>query len=293
MPRHAGAVALALVLVWCAHVAAESSPADLWVWGNATAVPILTPSIAQGLGVTLVSQFEVLPGGRVVALTTAGELFDLTARKPLPATSPLHVTSFTSDHDLLITIRGQRLGWYEEGKIVDRIQLPQSGLTVVAGSKQRLHLYGGRGNGSVIYLLEQGRAGLLVEIPNGQVSAFTAIGERLFFAVGNTIYTLAAGQPPAVLFIAAGQTEIRSLAPDPVSGMLCFSAGETVYAMRAGVAVSILRGLAGVLRHAGDALYVLDPAGGTLVQVRGLEKLIGGGGLAGSAEKPGATPFKE
>ncbi len=293
MARRVSTAALVLVLVWCARSAAGAPPGGVWVWGQATAIPLLTPSVSQELGVTLARQFEVLPDGHIVALTAAGDLFDLTARKLLPATSPLRVSSFTSDHGLLITVRGQRLGWYERGRVVDRIQLPQTGLSVVAGYKQRIYLYGAGTNGSLIYLLENGKAGLLAQIPNGKISALATIGERLFFAVGNTIYTAAAGQPPAVLFIAAGHKEIRSLAADPVSGMLCYAADDAVYAMRAGVAVSILRGLAGVLRHSGDALYVLDPGRGILVKIRGLEKLVRGGGGTKGREAPAPAPFKE
>lgn len=85
---------------------------------------------------------------------------------------------------------------------------------------------------------------LCIDIPKGHISAFTSIGERIFFTIDNMIYTMAKGEKAGLLFIASAEKQIRSLAPDPISGVLCFSAGKTVYAVRAGVAISILKGLA-------------------------------------------------
>jgi hypothetical protein len=55
--------------------------------------------------------------------------------------------------------------------------------------------------------------------------------------------------------------------------MVYFSAGESVYAMRAGVAITILRGMAGYLRYSGSVLAILDPVRKRLVKITGLEKL--------------------
>jgi hypothetical protein len=67
-----------------------------------------------------------------------------------------------------------------------------------------------------------------------------------------------------------------------------------IYAMRAGMAISILRGLEGTLRYAGDALYVLDPWQRSLVKLQGLEKLLelGAGADQSGADAPPAQ-FKE
>ncbi|MFB3816542.1 MAG: hypothetical protein ACE147_02655 [Candidatus Methylomirabilales bacterium] len=286
-------VALALLLVAARPLAAGTAAPELWVWKGATLAPLVTPAAFSDLHVRLASQFEVLDG-RVVGLTSGGELLDLTARRLLPAATPLGITSVSADRQLLIVVRGRRLGVYEAGAVAEKVQLPQDGLTVVAGAKQRLYLYGPQGAGAVIYLLEQGRAGTLLEIPDGRISALSVIGERLFFAVGNAIFTVAEGQRPAIVFVAAGESDIRSIAPDPRTGLLYFSAGDTVYAMRAGMAVSILRGLEGILRYAGDGLYVLDPWQGSLVKLQGLEKLLelGAGASQSGAEGPPAE-FKE
>ena len=284
--------ALALLLAAACPLAAATDPAELWLWQGAMLRSLVSPAAISALNVRLAGHFEVLEKGRVVALTSGGELVDLTARRLLPAKTPLGITSFTADKQLLIVVRGRRLGWYDGSAILENIQLPQDSLTIVAGPKKRLYLYGPQGPGSVVYMLEQGRAGKLFEVPDGRISTLTVIGERVFFAVGNSIYTVAEGQRPAIVFVAAGQSEIRSIAPDPRTGLLYFSAGNMVYAMRAGIAISILRGLEGTLRYAGDALYVLDPWQGSLVKLQGLERLLHlGTGPKGTEAPPGQ--FKE
>lgn len=286
---------LVLVLAAACPLQAGTSPTELWVWSGATLKQLLTPTAFSALNRRLTEQFEVLDNGRaVIALASSGDLVDLIARRALPAKAPLALNSFTADKKLLIVVRGSRLGWYDGTSIVEKVQLPQDGLTVVAGPKKRLYLYGPQGAGSVVYLLEQGRAGKLFAVPDGRIATLTVIGERLFFAVGNTIYTAAEGQRPAIVFVAVGPAEVRSIAADPRTGLLYFSAGETVYAMRAGMAMSILHGVEGALRYAGDALYVLDPWQGLLVKLQGLEKLLelGPGGDQPAAGTPPAQ-FKE
>ena len=293
MRRGTGAIALVALLGFPSLVLAGAGVPEVEVWAQARVTRILSPEMDRTPRVALQPQFEVLPGNRIVGLSAAGDLYDLRARKPLPAKAPARLSAFTADRGLLITIRDRQLGWYEDGEVVDRVELPQAGLQIVAGAKRRLFLYGQRGAGSVIYLLHEGRAGLMVEVPEGRISSLAAIGERLFFAVGNTIYTVASRQPPSVLFIAAGQPQVRSLAADPVSGFLYLSCGRAVYALRAGVAVSILRGLEGILRYSGNALFVLDAERASLIGLQGLEKLATAGGAQAAADAPAAGEFKE
>ncbi len=289
----AGPIALAVLLGFPSLALAGAGFSGVEVWTQARVTRLLSPERDRAPRVALRRQFEVLPGKQIIGLTAAGDLYDLRARRPLPAKEPARLSTFTADRGLLITIRDRRLGWYEDGEVVDRIELPQAGLQVVAGSRKRLFLYGQRGDGSVVYLLQEGRAGPLLDVPEGRISSLTMIGERLFFAVGNTIYTVASRQPPSVLFIAAGQPEVRSLAADPASGFLFLSCGQTVYALRAGVAVSILRGLEGTLRYAGNALFVLDAEQGSLLGLQGLERLAASGGVPTGAEASAAGDFKE
>ena len=272
--------------------AAATPPSEIQLWQGARLTPVLTPAALASLPVRLTLQFEVIKGGQVIALTADGALVDLTARRMLPAKAPLGITSLTADGGLPIAVRGRRLGWYDGGTVPEKIQLPQDGLMVAAGPKQRLYLYGPQGAGSVIYLLEQGRVAKLLELSDGRISTLAVIGERLFFAAGNTIYAAAEGQRPAIVFVASGHPEIRSIAADPLAGLVYFAAGDAVYAMRAGMAVSVLRGLEGSLRYAGDALYVLDPWRGWLVALRGLERLLEAGADPAGAEVPSGQ-FKE
>ncbi len=286
----------ALTLLLLASPAAPAPAADeapaVVVWQDATVVPVLTPSLAERLGLEPGPQFEVIDGRHIVVQTRDGNLFDLTGQQALPAHAPLRIESFAVSAGLLVTVRGDRLGWYDDGAIRERIRLPSPGMQVVAGPRQRLYAFGPQGQGSVVYLLDDARVIRLLELEHGRIAAFAAIGERVFFAVEHAIYTAAKGERPALLFVAKVEPPIRSLAADPVAGLLYFSAGETVYAMRAGVAISILRGLAGVLRYSRDGLFVMDPERRWLVKLTGLEKLT-----ATRAGEPAPTPppaaFKE
>lgn len=283
----AAALGVALLLLWCHRlVAAVDSATAVAVWDQATLVDLLAPPLAQHLGLEPSREFGVVDGQEVILLTRDGSLFDLSQQHALPATAPLRIDSFTVSAGLLVTIRGDRVGWYEDGEVKERIRLPSSDMRIVAGPHERLYVYGPRGDGSIIYLLQAGGVTPLLEIPRGRLSALTVIGERVLFAIENVIYTAARGERVGLLFVATGGLPIRSLAADPVAGLLYFSAGETVYAMRAGTAISILRGLAGYLRYSRDALYVLDPDRRRLVKILGLEKLTIDTGRAPTVPSP-------
>ena len=251
---------------------------------------LLTPSLVDALHLQPTSQFEVIDGISVVFLTRDGQFYSLPQPGVLPVKGSARVDSFAVSTGLIVVTSGDRLGWYEDGKIRERIKLPSTGMQVAAGANQALYVYDQKSKGNRIYFLQDGKVAQLVEIRNGNIAAFATIGERMFFASGNAIYTAAPGENPALLFVAEGQRTIRSLAADPNAGLVYFSAGEAVYAMRAGVAISILRGMAGFLRYSKDALFVLDPEKKRLVKVVGLEKLTMSASI-GSTSPP--MKFKE
>lgn len=289
-PLEATVAVFAVLALTALPTAATAEPPVASVWEPATLVHLLTPALADSLRVELTPHFDVLDGGEVILLAQSGNLFNLSRRQYM-AKAPLGVTTFALSAGVLVTIRDRQLGWYQDGAIQDRIELPLAGLQVVAGPRARLYFYGSHGDGSVVYLLEDGKVLPLLEVEKGVISALAAIGERVFFALDNAIYTVAKGERAGLVFVAAGEKTIRSLAADPNAGVLYFSAGETVFSMRAGVAVSILRGLAGFLRHSKEALYVLDPERRRLVRVLGLEKLTAEAATTRPPAAPGA--FKE
>jgi hypothetical protein len=270
--------ALAALLIVLALFPSRGAAGEVYLWRDADLTHLLTPSEAARLPMGLTPQFEIADDRSVILLTRDGGLFDLRKRVPLPSQAPLRIDAFTISAGLIVAVRGDVLGWYESGKVQDRLRLPGKGLRVASGPGQRLYLWGPRpSGGSTVRLLESGRASTLIEVPKGRISALTAIGERLFYAVDSAIYTVAKGERAGLLFVASGEGTIRSLAADPYAGMLYFSSGREVYAMRAGTAVSILRGVEGYLRCSGKALYALDPKAGRMIRVTGLERLTGGG----------------
>lgn len=284
--------ALQVLVLFISLLFAAQSSALTYLWQGASLDHLLTPSAADSLRIEgLAPHLEVVDGRQVLLLTRDGRLFDLTRRIPLPLKETPRVNAFACSAGLLVVIRNDTLGWVEDGRIQEQFVLPLKGMGVMAGTGERIYLYGSHDGGSRIYLLEKGKVLFLLEIPRGTISAFTTIGERIFFAVDNVIYTLTRGEKPGILFIAAGEKGVRSLACDPLAGMLYFSAGEAVYAMRAGVAITILRGLKGILRYSGKALFVLDPERRRLVKIQGLEKLTVDSGQSGTPISP--KDFKE
>lgn len=285
-------VILGVLLTVAPATRAAEPPAVASLWQGASLTHLLTPSLAESVRLgTLAPHLEVMGGRRVLLLTTDGRLFDLGGRRYLPAEKPPRITSFARSDGILVVVRDGRLGWYRDGRIEERFVLPSTTMRIVAGPGQRLYLHGPLGSGSVVYVLSDGQVLRLLETPQGRISALAAIGRRIFFAIDNAIYTLAEGEQAGLVFVAAGERRIRSLAVDPVAGVLYFAAGDSVYAMRAGLALTVLRGLEGVLRHAGGALFVLDAAKRRLVKVRGLEALI----LGDERPRPpsGDDAFKE
>lgn len=281
---------LALVTVFSPGSVAAEDAVVASLWEPATLVHLLTPGLADALQLQLTPHFEVLDGREVILLAQGGKLFNLSRRQYM-ATTSRGITSLALSAGVLVTIQDNRLGFYREGAIRDQIELPRSEMRVVAGSKTRLYLYGSHGGGSTVYLLDEGNVLPLLEIQRGIISALTAIGERVFFAVDNVIYAVAKGEQASLVFVATGEQNVLSLVADPLAGVLYFSAGETVYAMRAGVAISILRGLAGFLRYSKNALFVLDPERRRLVKILGLEKLTAEVGTPQTPLSPGT--FKE
>ncbi len=253
--------------------------------------PLLAPSTADAFGLeVLAPEFELVEGGRALLMLTGdGNLFDLQQGAYLEGKPPLGIESFTYSDGMLVVIRNNHLGWYANGEIVERIALPSPGMKVVAGQGDHLYLYGPNEAGSMVYLLEGNGIVPLLEIPDGRISAFTAIGERIFFSIDNAIYSATKGEQAGIVFVAPGVEQIQSLAADTVSGLLYFSAPNSVYATRAGFAFTILRGLEGTLQYSNNALYVLDPKQRRLLKILGLEQIVLG--ESSSAISPG--DFKE
>lgn len=265
---------LLFVLTFITPLYGQRNTPQVFLVKDAALTHLLIPKSTKALGISLSSQFDVPEEGLPVLLTREGNLYDLQKRSYLPHKKTLGITSFTISSSLFVVIRKDMLGWYEDGAIRERVRLPQAGLRLAAGPGQRLYVYGDRGTGGIIYLLEDGKEIPLVEVSRGDISALTAIRQRIFYAVGNAIYTVAKGEKPGLLFVAEGEKQVRSLAIDPKVGVLYFSAGNTVYAMRAGVALSVLKGMECYLKYSGAALYALDPKAGRLVKITGLERLI-------------------
>ena len=284
---------IVLLLALPVSVPATDNGAILFLWKDAEIVDLLSPSLADSLKFIPAGDFAVSPAGTVLLLERDGNVLDLSRRARLPAKTPLGVESITHSSGLLIAVRKGRIGYYEDGEIVERVELPAPGMRIAAGRGERLYAFGPMGKGSSVFLLEGGKTIRLFDLPGETITDLSSIGERIFFAAGNRIYTAARGEKTGLLFLAAGEDRVRSIAPDPRSGLLFFSAGDSIYALRAGFAIAILKGLSGYLRCGDGALYVLDPEKRRLVRVTGLEKIVLAGDAGGGASPLSPSDFKE
>ncbi len=262
----------------------------LVVWEGAEVQSALTPRLAEQLNVTPTDQFDVVDDSAVL-LTTDGNLLDTSRRKLVGVEAKCTPHSMAFSAGVAVLVCGDKLGWYQDGKLRIATPLPTREMRVVAGSKQRLLLYGGKGEGSIVYLLDDGRVLPLLDVRHGTISALASVGTRVFFAVGNKLYVAAKGERPALLFVVHGEAEIRSIAVDPYAGLVYISAGDSVYAMRAGYAVAILRGMEGYVRWSRTGLFVLDSGRKRLIKLTGLQGLTAPAMVAASGQKPAG--FKE
>lgn len=266
----------------------------MWEGASAERVFGAIASQRQILGAPL--EFEMLDGRQALLLNRDGALFDLGGRSPTKLADGVRVDSMAVLGGALVAVCGDRLGYFEEGRFVERLALPSAGMRVAAGASHEIYLYGSHDGGSVIYLLKDWRIWPILRMPGRRIDSLAAVAERIFFSVEGSIYTFARGERAGLLFVATGESSIDSLAADPAAGLLYFSAGDKVFALRAGVAFAVLAGVRGILRHSGKALYVLDRDRLQLIKVSGLEAITRGDAAARAMptmRRSGAADFKE
>lgn len=143
------AFVFALYSIIVNEASATEAPSVVALWEEASLAYLLTPSLGDSLHLQLAPQFEVVDGANIIVLTKDGNLFDLSSQKYLPGTLPLNISSFTFSEGVLVVIHNDRLGWYQDKTIIEKIALPLKRMKVFAGSKRRLYLYGSRGRGTL------------------------------------------------------------------------------------------------------------------------------------------------
>jgi hypothetical protein len=170
--------------------------------------------------------------------------------------------SFAIDNDdTLLTVTGGYFGMLDSrGNAVDAVPLPLEGMRLAHSVLDGMvYLYGGDASDYRLYSFDDsGGFGILAKLDQPIVSV-SDNGESVYIATASRIYRLQDGHLSVVLQAYKDEIgdSIVSVAATP-GDLVMFSTGSRVYALRSGLAVSIVNNSGGALRLRGDKLYVLD-----------------------------------
>ncbi|MDA8122070.1 MAG: hypothetical protein M0Z38_05825 [Deltaproteobacteria bacterium] len=142
----------------------------------------------------------------------------------------------------------------------------------------------------VLFLYKEGvgyKALLELDAP---IDAMALARGELFFAVGPRIYVLKEGGPARLFAYLPGFPHIPSIAVDDKHGLLYFSDGDNIYAVRGGDFVLVRRGLGGMLRCREGDLYVLSWRDHALFRMTGLPEALASAGTLVPLEDPCKAP---
>lgn len=218
--------------------------------------------------------FDITPEG-VILLQTQGNIFDLGGETFLLKEAWLGLETFgASEGGLIRTISNQRLGVYQDARILELLPLPTPGMRIAIGSAG-IYLYGGDfPPNNTLYFYEGSFTMIkLLETPR-PISALTTAGQRIFFAMGQGIYTVRPGQAIRLLFLMPNLSLIESIAVDPEGEVIYFSSGGSVYALKEGVADLIAQKVGTTLKVHRGALYIWSPGDGQLLKLSGIENVL-------------------
>lgn len=142
----------------------------------------------------------------------------------------------------------------------------------------------------VLFLYKEGvghKALLELDAP---VDAMALARGELYFAVGPRLYVLREGGPARLFAYLPGFSHIPSIAVDDRRGLLYFSDGDDIYAVRGGDFVLVRRDLGGMLRCRDGDVYVLSWREHTLFRIRGLSEALFSAGTLVPLRDPCRAP---
>ncbi len=122
--------------------------------------------------------------------------------------------------------------------------------------------------------------------PDAPIDAMALAKETLYFSSGSRIFALKEGGPARLLAHLPRFSHIPSVAADEVNGLLYFSDGDDLYALRGGDILLVREGLGGMLRARGDDLYVLSWRGNALFRMTGLPAALSSAGALAPLADP-------
>jgi hypothetical protein len=233
--------------------------------------------------------FDVDPGGKVFVLTR-DNVFDAGSGKRLfgePLPDPAWL-GFAGDRLQLVS--DGALFVVDGGKPRRLLEVPLE-RRVFASDADRSFIGGVTPSGKPLLFIRKEGAGHkpLLEL-DAPIDAMALGGDALFFAVGPGIYTLREGGPARLLAHLPGFPHIPSLAVDDRNGVLYFSDGDHLYAVRGKEVGVVRRGVGGMLRWRNGGLYILSRRDHALLRMDGLPEALASAGTLVPLEDPCRPP---
>ncbi|NTV50638.1 MAG: FecR domain-containing protein [Geobacteraceae bacterium] len=233
--------------------------------------------------------YDVGPEGAVLVLTR-DNIYDAGAREFLfgePLKNPGWL-AFAGDKLHFISNGG--LFAVDGGMPRKLIDVPLKSRIFVSDS-QRTYIGGVTAAGKpVLFIYKEGvghKALLELDAP---IDAMALAQGKLFFTVGPRIYVLAEGGDAKLFVHLPGFLHIPSIAVDDRHGLLYFSDGDNIYAVRDNDFVVVRRGVGGMLRCREGDLYILSWRDHTLFRMHGLPEVLSSAGGLVPLNDPCKTP---
>lgn len=239
------------------------------------------------LGDTFV--YDVDPTGAVLVLTR-DNIYDAGGREYLfgePLKKPGWLT-FAGGRLLFMANGGL---FAIDGKTPSKLlDIPLTSRMVTADG-ERAFIAGVTAEGKpLLYLYREGLGHKPLLELDTPIDAMALARGTLFFSVGKRIYTLKEDGKATLFAHLPGITAITSLAVDETQGVLYFSDGDNLYAVRGNDFVLVRQGLGGMLRWKGGDLYLLSWREHALFRLRGLAETFSSPGTLVPLKDPCRNP---
>ena len=218
--------------------------------------------------------FDVAPGGAILLLTR-DNVFDAGAGKFLFGESLKNPAWLGFAGEKLQLISGGTLFIVDGEKPRQLLEIPLT-QRIFAADEERTFISGVTAAGKPTLFIYKEGAGYkgLFEL-DAPIDAMVLARGALFFSAGPKIYTLREGRSAKLLAHLPNFSHILSLAVDDKNGVLYFSEGDHLYALRGNDFVVVRRNVGGMLRWRNDSLYVLSWRDHVLLRMEGLSEAIG------------------
>ncbi|MBI5882242.1 MAG: hypothetical protein HZB91_03960 [Elusimicrobia bacterium] len=199
-----------------------------------------------------------------------GNIVEVRANRPLLTAPDPGVTSFAATPDgLVVTVRGDRLGYVSGGAVQDRVRLPSAKMRVERIAADRLILFGpavSTRTWAVYMVAKGGSYSKLFTFP-GEIGAVAGTDDGFFFAAFGGVYKVEFGKRVVPVLYLPTRPGVRSMAYDSGRRALFLSTEDAVYVYLEGRLVRLLSKVSGTLGLRHDGLYILSETRQELLKV--------------------------